>query len=171
VPGAAISKAKCLCRPSRRFTGDQFSRRHDFAGFFEQELEFRQQLDYPPFSRVALLTLKGRNEDKVKFSAEHVRRELVRIEPANRRTGEPAKGGTLVSPSRFAASPIRRSGFDHRRSCSGSIATRRNLLSLPDHAAHSTDERAQPNLSRIIQSLALPEDVTLSVDIDPVDLT
>ncbi|MEY4917764.1 MAG: primosomal protein, partial [Verrucomicrobiota bacterium] len=54
----------------------QFARRHDFVGFYEQELEFRGQLKYPPFNRVALLTLKGRSEDKVKFSAEHLRREL-----------------------------------------------------------------------------------------------
>ena len=54
----------------------QYARRHDFNGFFEQELEFREQLKYPPFSRVALLTLKGRNEEKVKFSAEHLKREL-----------------------------------------------------------------------------------------------
>src|SRR5437660_9192667 len=54
----------------------QYARRHDFAGFYEQEIEFRQQLKYPPFSRIALLTLKGRNEEKVKFSAEHLKREL-----------------------------------------------------------------------------------------------
>src|SRR5207247_6561019 len=53
----------------------QYARRHDFRGFYEQEIEFRQQLKYPPFSRIALLTLKGRNEDKVKFSAEHLKRE------------------------------------------------------------------------------------------------
>jgi len=54
----------------------QFARRHDFGGFYAQELEFREQLQYPPFSRVALLTLKGRNEEKVQFSAEHLRRVL-----------------------------------------------------------------------------------------------
>ena len=54
----------------------QYARRHDFTGFYEQEMEFREQLKYPPLSRVALLTLKGRNEDKVKFSAEHLKREL-----------------------------------------------------------------------------------------------
>ena len=37
----------------------QFARRHDFEGFYEQEIEFREQLRYPPFSRVALLTLEG----------------------------------------------------------------------------------------------------------------
>jgi len=54
----------------------QFARRHDFEGFYEQEIEFREQLKYPPASRIALLTLKGRNEEKVKFSAEHLKREL-----------------------------------------------------------------------------------------------
>src|SRR4029079_4206427 len=54
----------------------QFARRHDFTGFYEQEMEFREQLKYPPFSRVALLTLRGRNEDKVRFSADHVAKEL-----------------------------------------------------------------------------------------------
>ena len=51
----------------------QYARRHDFNGFYEQEIEFREQLKYPPVSRVALLTLKGRNEEKVKFSAEHLK--------------------------------------------------------------------------------------------------
>ena len=52
----------------------QYARRHDFNGFYEQEIEFREQLKYPPVSRVALLTLKGRNEEKVKFSAEHLKK-------------------------------------------------------------------------------------------------
>src|SRR5258706_592631 len=54
----------------------QYARRHDFAGFYEQEIGFRAQLMYPPFSRIALLTLKGRNEEKVKFSAEYLKREV-----------------------------------------------------------------------------------------------
>ena len=33
-------------------------------------------MKYPPVSRIALLMLKGRNEDKVTFSATHLRREL-----------------------------------------------------------------------------------------------
>ncbi|HWI56996.1 MAG TPA: primosomal protein N', partial [Bacillota bacterium] len=52
----------------------QYARRHDFTGFYDQELEFREQLKYPPLSRIALLTVKGRNEEKVKFSADHLKR-------------------------------------------------------------------------------------------------
>src|SRR5947207_11497860 len=57
----------------------QYARRHDFTGFYEQEIEYREQLKYPPVSRIALLTIKGRNEDKVKFSAEHLRKELDKL--------------------------------------------------------------------------------------------
>src|SRR3954452_352151 len=58
----------------------QFARRHDFKGYYDQEIDSRAQLRYPPFSRVALLTLRGRNEEKVKFSAAHVRKELEKLE-------------------------------------------------------------------------------------------
>src|SRR6266540_2465938 len=57
----------------------QFARHHDFAGYFQQELEFREHCDFPPFKHAILLTLRGRNEEKVKFSAEHVRRELDKL--------------------------------------------------------------------------------------------
>src|SRR5213076_1742913 len=57
----------------------QYARRHDFAGFYEQEIEFREQLKYPPVSRAALLTLKGRNEEKVRLSADHVRKEIEKL--------------------------------------------------------------------------------------------
>jgi primosomal protein N' (replication factor Y) len=54
----------------------QFARRHDFEGFYAQEIEFREQLKYPPAGRAALLTLKGRNEEKVRFSADYLKHEL-----------------------------------------------------------------------------------------------
>ena len=54
----------------------QYARRHDFLGFYEQEMEFRAQLKYPPLTRIALILLRGRSEEKVKFSAEYVRKEL-----------------------------------------------------------------------------------------------
>jgi len=50
----------------------QFARRHDFIALRTGN-GVREQLKYPPVSRVALLTLKGRNEEKVKFSADHLK--------------------------------------------------------------------------------------------------
>ena len=38
---------------------------HDFAGFYKEELEYRRELDYPPFSRIVLVEFKGGQENEV----------------------------------------------------------------------------------------------------------
>jgi primosomal protein N' (replication factor Y) (superfamily II helicase) len=38
---------------------------HDFAGFYREELEYRRELDYPPFSRIVLIEFKGAQENEV----------------------------------------------------------------------------------------------------------
>ena len=124
----------------------QFARRHDFVGFYEQELEFREQLKYPPFSRVALLTLKGRNEEKVKFSAEHLKREL------EKKLTE-LKDFMLAGP---APAPLLRAENFYRYQ----IMLRTRAMSALSR-----------ELAKIIQSLTLPEEVLLAVDIDPVNLS
>ncbi|MGH7989155.1 MAG: replication restart helicase PriA [Limisphaerales bacterium] len=123
----------------------QYARRHDFTGFYEQEIEFREQLKYPPASRVALLTLKGRNEDKVKLSAEHMKRELEKA------LGE-FKDLILSGP---APAPLLKAESFYRHQ----IMLRTRAMSKLSQA-----------LAKIVASLALPDDVTLSVDIDPVNL-
>jgi primosomal protein N' (replication factor Y) (superfamily II helicase) len=123
----------------------QFARRHDFNGFYEQELEFREPLKYPPFTRIALLTLKGRNEDKVKFSAEHLKRELEK-------KLAPLKDVILKNPG---PAPLLRAQTYYRYQVTLHTRQMSALSRL---------------LATVIQSLALPDDVTLAVDIDPVDL-
>jgi primosomal protein N' (replication factor Y) len=152
----------------------QYARRHDFTGFYEQEIEFREQLKYPPVSRVALLTLKGRNEDKVKFSAEHLKRELEKNLVAavyDRRQSEVKnaaatnKQSAAVTDRRYsfgdliiagpAPAPLLRAETFYRYQ----IMLRTRAMSKLSLA-----------LAKIIGTLALPEDVTLAVDIDPVNL-
>jgi primosomal protein N' (replication factor Y) len=147
----------------------QYARRHDFVGFYEQEIEFREQLRYPPVSRVALLTLKGRNEDKVKFSADHLKRELERRLIGDRPLSRPSdtlaqrsgerdgfrgefKDLILAGP---APAPLLRAESFYRYQ----IMLRTRRMSKLSHA-----------LAEIIEMLALPENVTLTVDIDPVNL-
>ncbi len=125
----------------------QFARRHDFNGFYDQETEFRQQLKYPPFGRVALLTLKGRNEDKVKFSADHLKRQL------EAKVSATSLNLIMSGP---AAAPLLRAETYYRYQI---------MLRTPRMSALSRD------LAKIMESLSFPDDVTLAVDIDPVDLS
>jgi len=126
-------------------------------------MEFRQQLQYPPFSRVALLTLKGRSEDKVKFYSEHLRRELEKaLKPVP--TDGAKAANAPVEKNEFkdliiagpAPAPLLKAETFYRYQ----IMLRTRAMS-----------RLSQQLAKIIIPLTLAEDVTLSVDIDPVDLS
>jgi primosomal protein N' (replication factor Y) len=123
----------------------QYARRHDFIGFYDQEREFREQLKYPPFSRIALLTLKGRNQEKVEFYAEHVKRDLNRLL-------SDIKDVVIAGP---APAPLLRAETFYRYQ----IMLRAQRMS-----------GLSKKLAQMMQSLSLPEDLSLVVDVDPVDL-
>lgn len=42
---------------------------HDFPNFYKEELEYRRELDYPPFSRIVLVEFKGARETEVHHHA------------------------------------------------------------------------------------------------------
>src|SRR5204863_4170181 len=48
----------------------QFARHHDFDGYWEQEIEFRRQWDYPPFSHLVLVLVRSQHQERARFSAE-----------------------------------------------------------------------------------------------------
>ena len=124
----------------------QCARRHDFVTYYEHELEMREPLKYPPFGRIALLTLKSRNEEKVKFSADHVKQELNKL-----LTGMPEV--IVAGP---APAPLLRAETFYRYQI---------MLRVPRMPALSR------RLATLVQALALPEEVTLTVDIDPVGMS
>lgn len=39
--------------------------RHDYVGFFEEEIKFRKELNYPPFTHIVEIKLRGRKEESV----------------------------------------------------------------------------------------------------------
>ena len=124
----------------------QYARRHDYAGFYEQEIDFRKQLSYPPTSRIALLTLKARNEEKVKFFADHLRTILEK-------NLTEFKDLVLAGP---AAAPLARAETFYRYQI---MLRTRHMLKLSE------------KLPTLINELPLPEEVLLTVDIDPVNLS
>ena len=97
-------------------------------------------------SRVALVTLRGHNEEKVKFSADHLRRELEK-ELAS------LKDLILAGP---AAAPLARAQSNYRYQI---MLRTRQMSKLSCHLAELT------------KSVALPENIAWTVDIDPVDLS
>ena len=124
----------------------QYARRHDFIGFYEQEIEFRQELRYPPISRVALLTLRGRSEDRVKFFADHLRKEMDEL------AGE--LGDVVVAGP--APAPLLRAENFYRYQ----VMMRTSQMSALSRKLSARQEAMQ-----------LPDDIRLIIDIDPMTLS
>ena len=59
----------------------QAARSLDYDGFCSQDLEFRKELSYPPFSHLVLLTFRGESEVEVVKTADGFSQRLERILP------------------------------------------------------------------------------------------
>jgi len=132
----------------------QYARRHDYAGFYESEMDFRRQLRYPPLSRIALLTLKGRNEEKVQFFADHLRKEVEAHLAAPATSGAPSPFPDLILAGP-APAPLARAETFYRYQ----IMLRTSRMT-----------QLSRRLASLIPRLTLADDVTLAVDIDPTNL-
>jgi primosomal protein N' (replication factor Y) len=50
----------------------RFAKKHDYLGFFAQEIVFRKELGYPPYQRFILFQLAGNAEDKTEQAAQRL---------------------------------------------------------------------------------------------------
>jgi primosomal protein N' (replication factor Y) len=121
----------------------QFARHHDFEGFVEQELEFRERFGFPPFSRMILITVRARLLERAEFTTQTLVRRLREAVPANASVGE-----TAPAPLEKA-----RGYYRFQTTLRGPSA---RLLA-----------RA---IQQTLAVLPLPEDVFVAVDVDPVNL-
>ncbi|MBM3860832.1 MAG: primosomal protein N' [Verrucomicrobia bacterium] len=121
----------------------QYARHHDYLGFYEEEIAVREQVRYPPVTRMVRLTIRGRNEDKVAFYANALARELAKHVARDVVLGEPGPA------------PLARIQNYHRY----------HIILRADKILRLTE-----TLSKMLPSLKPPEDVTVQVDVDPLSL-
>jgi primosomal protein N' (replication factor Y) (superfamily II helicase) len=67
----------------------QFARHHDFYGYAEQELLFRQQFSYPPYGHCSVLATRSNNERLAEFTLECLHKRLKENIPKGIELGEP----------------------------------------------------------------------------------
>ena len=121
----------------------QFARHHDFAGYFEQELEFRERCDFPPFKHAILITVRSTHEGRAKLSAETLVRRLRESLGSEFILGDatPAPLEKLQGQFRFH------------------ILLRGEAIMRLSRLVRET-----------LEKLPLPEDVIATVDVDPYQL-
>jgi primosomal protein N' (replication factor Y) (superfamily II helicase) len=121
----------------------QFARHHDFAGYYQQELEFRERCDFPPFKHAILITVRSAHEGRAKLSAETLKRRLKEALPEEFILGDatPAPLEKLQGQFRFH------------------ILIRGDAIMRLSRLVRET-----------LDKLPFPEDVTVAVDVDPYQL-
>ena len=121
----------------------QFARHHDFDGYFQQELEFRERCDFPPFKHAVLITVRSAHEGRAKLSAETLVRRLKESLKSEFILGDatPAPLQKLQGQFRF------------------------HIL-IRGAAIMRLSRRVRETLDK----LPFPEDVAVAVDVDPYQL-
>jgi len=117
----------------------QFARHHDFDGYAEQELQFRNQFLYPPFAHCALLGTRSTHERRAEFTLENLHKRLKKDLPPQIELGEPMP------------SPLTRAH--------GQFRYHLMLKSTSARALHQ-------HVKRILTATPPPDDVTIIFDMD-----
>jgi primosomal protein N' (replication factor Y) (superfamily II helicase) len=121
----------------------QFARHHDFAGYFQQELEFREKCDFPPFTHAILITVRSAHQTRAQFSAETLTRRLK----------ENLGSEFVVGESTPAPLEKLQGQFRYHILLRGQAIMRLSRL-----------------VRETLDKLPFPEDVAVAVDVDPYQL-
>ena len=121
----------------------QHARHHDYAGFFEQEISFREAFRHPPFTRMVLIQIRGVSLEKTTRSASHIAAIFRK------------KATASVEVSEAFPAPLERSHGQYRfhvtlKSKSGIMLARL--------------------VREVSLKLKLPEGVIMTIDVDPYSL-
>jgi primosomal protein N' (replication factor Y) len=121
----------------------QAARNLDYDGFCSQDLEFRTELSYPPFSHLVLLTFKGESEVDVLAAANGFFARLEQLLPAS----------VLHSPP--VPAPLARAKGHYRY----------HIMMRCEHTVKMT----RP-IRHVQASFKIPKGVTCTVDVDALSL-
>ncbi|MFI3244049.1 MAG: primosomal protein N' [Akkermansia sp.] len=79
----------------------QFARRHDTDGFAECELDLRAQFNNPPYSHMAVITVRAESESMAEFSMETLHRHLMERLPQDAEISDPMPAALAKSHGQF----------------------------------------------------------------------
>jgi primosomal protein N' (replication factor Y) len=117
----------------------QFARHHDFDGFFDEEIKWREANHQPPFLHFILITVRAPHKERAELSIETLHRRIKEVLPPGVILGEPM------------AAPLEKSHGNFRFH----LALRTRAVLKVSRA-----------LRGVLDKLTWPEDVFVVVDVD-----
>jgi len=121
----------------------QFARHHDFEGFWDQESVYRKDWNYPPFTHLILVHVRGAHQARTQLCVETLARRLKEDLPAGVSLGDPVPA------------PLEKSHSQYRFHL---------MLRTPRVRTLSRHLRA------VLDRLPMPEEVIVTVDVDAYQL-
>jgi len=121
----------------------QAARSLDYDGFFDQEVEFRRELQYPPFGHLVCLTLRGPKEELVQFSGVAFAKALQPLLPPTVQLGGPTPA------------PLAKAKGEYRYQI---------MLRAP------VTRQMTDALKSVLRTFTWPEDVAFAIDVDAQSL-
>jgi len=122
----------------------QYARHHDFEGFAEYELALRQHFRHPPFAHLALITARSAHQERAEFSLKTLHVRLKRKLP---------DGITLTDP---LPSPLVKTHDQWRFQI---------VLKSPGARLLAR------HIRETMKDLTFPDDVVVTIDIDPYSMS
>lgn len=121
----------------------QFARHHDFEGFAEQELAMRRQFKHPPYIHMALITCRSVHQERAEFSLKTLHARLTKNLPEGISVTDPLPSPLVKSHDQWRFQVVLKSN---------------GARSLARH------------IRGVLSQLTFPNDVIVTVDIDPYSM-
>jgi primosomal protein N' (replication factor Y) len=128
----------------------KYVREHNFMGFYQEEIEFRRAINYPPFSRVIVMEFKGKNERSVEETAVQFGKRLSASLPRE----------SVLGPAPAVLSKIKND-------------FRWQIIVKADKETDKNGARARNSVARAVneeESRATARGVKIIVDVDPTGI-
>jgi len=141
------------------------SKEEAFCLFAEKELAEREAGEYPPYTHLVCLGFKGASEERVKFAATTMARELKAREKVDLSSFR-----TLELPRRGVACGEAGSNFIASDAYPAPLAKAKGLFRYQIILRASTTRLMTQPLREVLAKISIPKEVTFSIDVDAMNM-
>lgn len=124
------------------------AKEQNYLDFYETEIQAREDFDYPPFSKIIRIILSSKNQFRAEKSAQEIAMRLNDI-VEKRQLTEPL---CILGP------------------CSCVIEKLQDWYRFQILVKNKIDEKGHRFVLNFLNQIKLPEDIKLTVDVDPLDI-